>query len=84
METQVDKFGRIVIPKRIRTDLGLKSGSVLYVEEHHHEIVLKVAEPAFPIKVEGGVAVYTGQAVTNIESAVQNDREERLKKIGGF
>jgi len=28
METTLDKFGRIVIPKRVRDDLGLKPGAV--------------------------------------------------------
>lgn len=33
MEATVDKFGRIVIPKRVRDDLGIKAGTVVLLEE---------------------------------------------------
>ena len=29
METTLDRFGRVVIPKQVRDDLGLKPGAVL-------------------------------------------------------
>ncbi len=33
METTIDRFGRVVIPKRLRDDLGLKVGEPLVIEE---------------------------------------------------
>ncbi|MBI4710191.1 MAG: AbrB/MazE/SpoVT family DNA-binding domain-containing protein, partial [Nitrospirae bacterium] len=41
METILDKFGRVVIPKEIRDDLGLKPGEVIQVKESGNEVVLK-------------------------------------------
>ncbi len=82
METQIDKFGRIVIPKSVRDHLGLKTGSVLYIEEHNLNIILKVAERASAIKIKGGIAIYMGQAIDDIESAMDDERNNRLDKLG--
>lgn len=84
METQVDKFGRVVIPKIVRDHLGLKTGTVLYIEEHNHEIVLKVAEHMPQTQVKGGIVVYMGHATDDIDSTIQDEREDRLNKLGGF
>lgn len=84
METQIDKFGRIVIPKSMRDHLGLRTGAVLYIEEQDHNILLKVAEHSQQITMKGGIAVYTGKAVDDIETAVQQDRNTRLNKLGGY
>ena len=44
METTVDRFGRIVIPKRIRVDFNLKTGAPLRIVEGNNVIVLKPIE----------------------------------------
>lgn len=80
METTLDKFGRVVIPKEIRDDLGLKPGEVLRVEKFDDEVVLKPLREETPIKVKEGVLVYSGTATGNIIDAVRAHREERLRK----
>lgn len=82
MEIQIDKFGRIVIPKAMREHLGLKTGSVLYIEEHNHGIILKVAENIPRITVKNGIAVYNGKPTDDIESSIQHERDDRLDKLG--
>ena len=84
MQTSIDKFGRVVIPKSVRDHLGLKTGSVLYVEESNHDIVLKAADHMPQIKVKEGVAVYMAHAVDDIESVIQDERDKRLKDLGSF
>lgn len=83
METQIDKFGRVVIPKAVRDHLGLRTGSILQIEEHPHDIVLKVVDPISPIKIKGGIAVFTGEALDDIESAIEKERNRRLKDLEG-
>jgi len=39
METSVDRFGRIVIPKKIREDFNLESGTPLRIEENEQSII---------------------------------------------
>lgn len=83
MQVQVDKFGRVVIPKSMRDHLGIKSGTVIFLEERVHDIVLKVAEPEPQIIMKGGVAVYVSEASGDVDSVVQAGRDERLDKLGG-
>jgi len=33
METTLDRFGRIIIPKDVRDDMGLEAGAVLQIEK---------------------------------------------------
>ena len=44
MEATLDRFGRIVIPKKIREDLHLQVGSSIRIEEGDGKIVLKPIE----------------------------------------
>ncbi len=61
METMIDKFGRIVIPKKIRDSLGLKPGSSFYIEENNREIRLKPVEGTPQLKNKNGWLVFTGE-----------------------
>lgn len=83
MQTAIDKFGRIVIPKSVRDHLGLKTGSILEVEESNHDIVLKAIDHTPQIKMKEGVAVFMAKALDDIDTAITDEREERLKKLGG-
>lgn len=77
MEATVDRFGRIVIPKRVREDLGLYAGSVLEIEEREDRIVLRVRRDEADLVREDGVLVYTGEAVGGLEQAVAAHRRGR-------
>ena len=81
METTLDKFGRVVIPKKIRDHLGLKNGEILQVEALNNEILLKPIRNESHLRVKDGVLVFSGTAKGEILEAVQAHREERLKKI---
>ena len=67
MEAILDKFGRIVIPKQVRDDLGLSPGAVLRVEEAGEGIVLKPVPGQSPLIVEDGVLVFTGEVAGDLE-----------------
>jgi len=85
MQATLDKFGRIVIPKRVRDDLGLEPGSVLKVEERGEEILLTPLgeDPAAVLEWKGGVLVFTGEALEDLTDVVERDREERLARLAG-
>jgi AbrB family looped-hinge helix DNA binding protein len=78
MDTTLDKFGRIVIPKKIRDDFNLKPGPHIRIEENDNMIILKpvYGEPSLIDK--GGILVFTGSAAGNIEDALSRHRGERL------
>ena len=81
MEATLDRFGRIVIPKKIREDLHLQVGSPIRIEEGEGEIVLKPVEGEPSLVKKDGVLVFSGKAVGNVETAIEEHREERNKML---
>lgn len=81
METVIDRFGRVIIPKKIRDDLELRPGTILRVEEGKREILLKPLEGESHLVVKNGILVFTGKAAGDLMSTVRRNREERIKKF---
>jgi AbrB family looped-hinge helix DNA binding protein len=82
METTLDKFGRIVIPKRVRDDLGLKPGAVLQIEQADQRILVELVNEGPRVVVKNGVLVFSGTATGDIVGAIQVNRQERLSEVG--
>lgn len=80
METILDRFGRIVVPKQIRDHLGLLPGDVLNIEEEKEEIVLTPVHEESNIVKKDGVLVFSGTSVGDISQALKNHRKERMTK----
>ena len=83
METTIDRFGRVVIPKHVRDGLGLEAGESLVIEERQEGILLRLAREGAPLKHKGRVLVFTGQAMGEPGNLVRKVREERLRKLVG-
>jgi AbrB family looped-hinge helix DNA binding protein len=82
METTLDRFGRVVIPKRVRDDLGLKPGAVLQIEQADQRILMEPVHEGPHVVVKNGVLVFSGTATGDIVGAIQGNRQARLEKIG--
>jgi AbrB family looped-hinge helix DNA binding protein len=83
MEATIDRFGRIVIPKKIRDDFNLKPGSQIHFEEAEKTIVMKPVYNEPNLIEKDGVLVFSGTSAGNIEKALSEHREERMKPFGG-
>jgi AbrB family looped-hinge helix DNA binding protein len=85
MTLQIDKAGRIVLPKRIRDRLGLHPGSDLELEETAGGVFLKVPVQTPPLIEKDGFLVYTGALPPGFDvlRAIDQDREERARKLWG-
>ncbi len=83
METSIDSYGRIVIPKKVREHFNLKTGSPLRIEETPDEIVLKPVHGEPNLVDKGGILVFSGTAVGDIEKSLAQHRNERIKDTGG-
>jgi len=81
--TKIDQFGRVLIPKSIRTDLGLRPGAELVIEDGENEIVLRPVDDDVPLKDEDGILVFTGKATGDLTETLRIQRDERLRKVGG-
>ena len=81
METTLDKFGRIVIPKEIRDYFNLRPGSQIRIEESEQTIILKpvVGEPNLHYK--DGLLVFSGVPMGGLEKTLEKHREDRLRNI---
>jgi AbrB family looped-hinge helix DNA binding protein len=81
METTIDRFGRVLIPKRVRDDLGLQPGTVLQIEEVGQSVQLKPLAEANVLAEVGGILVFTGRAVGDVAAAAAAVRAERLDDL---
>ncbi len=84
METTLDKFGRIVIPKAVRDHYGLAAGVVLDIRSGEDGIVLLPQKPRPDLIEKGGVLVFTGEAEEDLEEAVERQREERMRQSSAW
>ena len=82
MDTVLDKFGRVVIPKKMRDRLGWKAGDVLRAEDGAGSIVLEAKSDRLPLRRKGRLLVFTGEAVGDLTGAIQDLREGRLAALG--
>jgi AbrB family looped-hinge helix DNA binding protein len=82
METTVDRFGRVLIPKTLRKDIGLEPGVVLHIEKEDGKILLEPLTGEPRLVEKQGVLVFTGAATGDIEAAVKSHREARIAKSG--
>ncbi|MCC6764452.1 MAG: AbrB/MazE/SpoVT family DNA-binding domain-containing protein [Deltaproteobacteria bacterium] len=77
----IDRAGRLVVPKAVRTKLQLREGTRLRLRaEAGHRLVLeRVAEESAPVEVNG-LLVIRGRLVGEIP----DHREQRAQRIRGL
>jgi len=81
IKTTIDRFGREVIPKKVRDDLGLAPKVELEIEEESNGIVLHpILEDSFIVNKKG-VLVVRAKATEPIEHFLDKDRRNRIKHI---
>ena len=69
-ETIVDRFGRIVIPKKIRDDFNLKAGTPIRIEESEHAIILTPVHEEPNLHMKDGVLVFSGSPMEDLSGIV--------------
>ena len=84
METTLDRFGRIVIPKKIREGFNLGAGSPVRIEEGQEGIVLKPIEGDPCLSEKDGVLVFSGKCVGDMEGVLDELRQQRHQALRGM
>ena len=79
METSLDRFGRIVIPKKIREDFNLKAGTPIRIEENEQAIILTPVREEPNLHVKDGVLVFN-VPVHKTEEELNISREQIYAK----
>ena len=75
MQTTIDRFGRIVLPKKLRDDFNLEPGSQIQIEESGQKIILKPIHCEPNLRLKDGVLVFTGIPLGDLNKAVAKRRE---------
>ena len=83
MTLKMDKAGRVILPKPVRDRLGLREGSDLEVEETPEGVMLKPVAARPSMLKKRGLWVHTGKVPPGFDvvKAVQDDREDRIRKL---
>jgi AbrB family looped-hinge helix DNA binding protein len=86
MRATIDKAGRVVVPKPLRERLGLLAGAEVDVEEFGGGILLNRIEPEPTLVRKQGVLVHRGKLPPGFDDTrlAEDEREERMRKIGGW
>ena len=83
IKAKVDKFGRIVIPKKIRQELGIRDNSAVFIETGANGLLLKPEKSVPFIKDMDGIIVVCSEASGDFSGFLDEEREKRIKKIAG-
>jgi AbrB family looped-hinge helix DNA binding protein len=78
VKTTIDRFGRVLIPKDMRSDLGLEPGDELGLQAIEGGVRLTILSEEAPVVRKGRALVFTGRRAGDIEGALREVREERL------
>lgn len=82
MNTRVDKFGRVVIPKSLRKALRLGDGASIKIIQMKEGLLLEPVQQEPILKKKGEVLVYTGEGENfDLEYAVERSRMDRLDDL---
>jgi AbrB family looped-hinge helix DNA binding protein len=84
MKTTVDRFGRVVLPKKVRDALGLVPGSSLEVDAEENAVRLRPVTEESMLAERSGVLVFEGTASGDVAGAVNAQREARIRLAGGM
>jgi AbrB family looped-hinge helix DNA binding protein len=87
MNVQIDRSGRIVIPKRVRERLRLRPGSELTIEESAQGLLLKsIGRCPSLVEEEDGFLVHAGKFPEGFrwDRLIEDERDERIREIAGL
>ena len=81
MITTLDKFGRVIIPKKLREHLGIDIKSTLNISEDGKRIVIELIQDKEPAVDRNGILVFTGNLDDKKGDLIKADRNRRMKKV---
>jgi AbrB family looped-hinge helix DNA binding protein len=91
MTLTLDRFGRILLPKRIRDRLGLRPGSALVAEIQERgdgapALELRPEAAESPLRYVNGLLVHTGRVSEDVDVVefIRQQRDERARKHAGL
>lgn len=85
---QIDKAGRLVLPKPVREQFNLVPGDKLRLSVEGNSIKLEPTDPAGKLVHKGSVLVFTGEfavpiTTAKVEELIQQEREGQFDAAAG-
>lgn len=81
MIASLDKFGRIIIPKKFREQLGITVETSLNIEGDGKRIIIEPIQEEEPLVEKDGILVFTGKLQGEIDQFLISAREQRINKL---
>lgn len=83
---EIDRSGRLVVPKKVRDALHVQAGARFFVEEKEDGIFLRPIYPEVRLEERGGLMVMVGGPPANHDSVELNNeqRERRMRYVSGL
>jgi AbrB family looped-hinge helix DNA binding protein len=84
MELSIDKFGRVVLPKKLREHLGVGTGLKVQVEETADGVKLTPVRHGSGLMMKDGILIHRGggdESHIRWDTLVDEEREERIRHI---
>lgn len=84
--TEIDKSGRLVVPKSVRDVLRVRAGDRFEVETLEDAIVLRPLYPEIRLEERDGLMVMSGGPPANYDiiELIDEQRERRMRFIAGL
>ena len=82
---EIDKSGRLVVPKKVRDAMGVRAGDRFVVEEKEDGIFLRPTYDEVRLVKRDGLWVLAGGPPTIYDSValLNDDRERRMRYVSG-
>jgi AbrB family looped-hinge helix DNA binding protein len=84
MIATLDKFGRVLIPKKIREHLGISKNSSINITGEGNRIIIEPVIKNKPIIKKDGFMVFTGKIQTDMKDEISLSRSKRMSKVLGY
>ena len=81
MLATLDKFGRVLIPKKFRDHLGITSDSSINIVDDGDRLIIEPIKEKQPIIEKDGFLIFTGRIHADIEQELSSNRLRRMSKL---
>lgn len=79
---KIDKFGRIIVPKKIRSKYGIDSKTEFLISDKPEGFLLTPLKKEPSIIEDDGLLIINGQlGIDNLDEFIKKQREEKIVKV---